>query len=177
MWQTSARWMVASVLMTSLGSGVFTAVARCTESEVRALHLLLNGRARMTVKDSIDGAIRRLAQPSCLGLFTEFRDSNGRPLTDTLEAWGKSPADALAALYFVEGDSSPQCRDETTAAFTVIHSRVIYVCGTRFAERFARETKGGEILLIHELLHALGLGENPPTSAQITNTVMARCGI
>ena len=37
--------------------------------------------------------------------------------------------------------------------------------------------KGGEILLIHELLHSLGLGENPPTSAQITNTVMARCGI
>jgi hypothetical protein len=130
----------------------------------------------MTVKDSIEGAIRRLAKPSCLRLFTEFRDSDGRPLTDALTAWGESPADVLAALYFVEGDGSSRCLDETTAAFTVVRSRVIYVCGTRFAERFARKTIGGEILLIHELLHALGLGENPPTSAQITDTVMARCG-
>jgi hypothetical protein len=176
MFQAGARWMLVSVMITNLGSGVFTPVVRCAESEVRGLHLFLNGRARMTVKDSIDGAIRRLDQPSCLRLFTEFKDSNGHPLTETLEAWGKNPSDALAGLYFVEGDGSPQCRDETTAAFTVTRSRVIYVCGTRFAERFARETKGGEILLIHELLHALGLGENPPTSAQITNTVMARCG-
>src|SRR6516225_6814400 len=110
MFQAGARWMLESVMITNLGSGVFTPVVRCAESEVRGLHLFLNGRARMTVKDSIDGAIRRLDQPSCLRLFTEFRDSNGRPLTDTLEAWGKSPADALAALYFVEGDSSPQCR-------------------------------------------------------------------
>lgn len=53
--------------------------------------------------------------------------------------------------------------------------RVIYVCGTRFAERFARKTEGGEILLIHELLHTLGLGENPPTTEEITRQVRARC--
>jgi len=52
---------------------------------------------------------------------------------------------------------------------------VIYVCGTRFTDRFARRI-AGEILLIHELLHALGLGENPPTSAHITDAVRIRCG-
>ena len=32
-----------------------------------------------------------------------------------------------------------------------------------------------ESLVIHELLHTLGLGENPPTSAEITRRVEARC--
>jgi len=172
------RILVTTLAAMTLGTNAFRcgAVARGTESEVPALHLFLNGRARMTVKDSIEGAIRRLAKPSCLRLFSDYADSDGRPLTDTLAGWDESPAGALAALYFVEGDGSPQCRDQSTAAFTVARSRVIYVCGARFAERFAQKTRGGEILLIHELLHSLGLGENPPTSAQITNTVMARCG-
>jgi hypothetical protein len=52
---------------------------------------------------------------------------------------------------------------------------VIHVCGQRIVQ-FAVTTKGAEILLIHELLHALGLGENPPTSARITDAVMHRCG-
>jgi len=52
---------------------------------------------------------------------------------------------------------------------------VIYVCGTRFINRFARKA-AGEILVIRELLHALGLGENPPTSAHITDAVLDRCG-
>jgi hypothetical protein len=29
----------------------------------------------------------------------------------------------------------------------------------------------GEILLIHELLHALGLGENPPARSHLTDAV------
>lgn len=173
MFQAGARWAAASVLVGCLGSG--PSVAHGGESVTGALHLFLNGKARMVVKDSLDGALRRLARPSCQKLFSEFTDSDGRVLTEILAARGESPADALAALYFVDGDGSPQCHDEATAAFTVLRSRVVYVCGTRFAEHFARKTTGGEILLIHELLHSLGVAENPPTSAQITNAVMARC--
>jgi hypothetical protein len=32
------------------------------------------------------------------------------------------------------------------------------------------------MIVIHELLHALGLGENPPLSVEITGQVMRRCG-
>ena len=35
---------------------------------------------------------------------------------------------------------------------------------------------GHRNLLIHELLHTLGLGENPPTRSRITDAVMNRCG-
>jgi len=169
------RAVVAWALMGGIGARL-PPVVRCVESELPALHLFLSGKARMIVKDSIEGAARRLAKPTCQGIFDQFTDVAGHPLADKLAEWGKTPADAMASLYFVEGDSSAQCRtDETTAAFTVPHSRVVHVCGTRFADRFARKTAGGEVLMIHELLHALGLGENPPTSAQVTAAVWSRC--
>jgi hypothetical protein len=31
-------------------------------------------------------------------------------------------------------------------------------------------------MVIHEMLHSLGLGENPPSSREITKQVTARCG-
>jgi hypothetical protein len=31
-------------------------------------------------------------------------------------------------------------------------------------------------LLIHEALHTLGLGENPPSSEEISNIVLTHCG-
>jgi hypothetical protein len=31
-------------------------------------------------------------------------------------------------------------------------------------------------MIIHEELHSLGLGENPPDSKEITQQVIARCG-
>jgi hypothetical protein len=32
-----------------------------------------------------------------------------------------------------------------------------------------------EVCLIHDMLHTLGLGENPPTSSEITQRVKRRC--
>ena len=147
-----------------------------TDHHGRRDHIFLTGKAKMTVRDALQGAVRRLAVPECQHLFEHFTDQAGRALTINLAATGKTPADFLADLYFVEGDETAQCRtDHIVAAFTAPGSRVIHVCGKRFV-RFAVKTKGGEILLIHELLHTLGLGENPPTSSRITNAVMNRCG-
>ena len=165
--------MVAGMFL-SLARPAFGQVPAATPNVSRGYHIFLAGKARMVVTDSLDGAARRLATPQCQQLFTDFTDLTGRPLSEALA--GKAATELLAGLYFVDGDGAPQCRaSEALAAFTVPNSRVIYVCGTRFAERFARKTVGGEVLLIHELLHALGLGENPPTSAQITDAVLRRC--
>jgi hypothetical protein len=44
------------------------------------------------------------------------------------------------------------------------------------ANRFAERSRAAaDAAIIHELLHSLGLGEDPPTSKQITDTVLARC--
>ena len=139
-------------------------------------HVLMTGAARMTVVESLLGAMRRLSWPECQHLFEDFTDRDGRALTINLEAIAKSPADVLMELDFVSGDDTPRCRtDGAVVAFTRPGSQVIHVCGQRFLQ-FAGNTKGGEIVLIHELLHALGLGENPPTSAKITSVILKRCG-
>ena len=52
----------------------------------------------------------------------------------------------------------------------------MHVCVDRFAERFALKTRDGELLILHELLHTLGLMENPPSSAAVSAVVRERCG-
>jgi hypothetical protein len=50
----------------------------------------------------------------------------------------------------------------------------VFVC--RFlAELQLRTPSVAETLVIHEVLHTLGLGENPATSLEITSRVSARC--
>jgi hypothetical protein len=45
-----------------------------------------------------------------------------------------------------------------------------------FNEAAARNASRAEIAVIHEALHTLGLGENPPDSREITRLVTERCG-
>jgi hypothetical protein len=140
------------------------------------LHLLLEGKARMAVAAAVEGARLRLEDTRCRALLTELRDADGRPLTATLESTGRTPGEYLAGLYFVAGDER-RCRaDEATTAFTAVGSRVVHVCVDRFAGRFALKTRDGELLILHELLHTLGLMENPPSSAAIGAVVRERCG-
>ena len=54
-------------------------------------------------------------------------------------------------------------------------SRVVLTCGQVFEPYVRQNPTGAEILLIHEFLHTLGLGENPPSTSQITDRVAARC--
>lgn len=140
-------------------------------------HIFFGGLPGMVVRDALDGAIRRLARPECQRLFGEFTDRDGVSLASKLDALGETAAGHLSATYFADGDRLPACaNDASNVAFTAPGSHVVYICSTRFGERFARKTIGAEILIIHELLHTLGLGENPPTSAQITDRVRAQCG-
>jgi hypothetical protein len=169
--------LIAIAVTAILGVGRSTAAQDPTIAGVRGRHhIFLVGKAQMTVDAALQGAMRRLSAPQCQQLFEDFTDQAGLALTTHLAATAESPADFMAGLYFVSGDDTTQCRaGPVVAAFTTPGSRVIHVCGQRFVQ-FAVKMKGGEILLIHELLHALGLGENPPTSSRITNAVMKRCG-
>jgi hypothetical protein len=60
-------------------------------------------------------------------------------------------------------------------AVTAPGSRVVYVCGRRFAEAQSRSATRAELVVLHEALHTLGLGENPPDSLEITRRVGQRC--
>ena len=131
---------------------------------------------RLAVRRAVEGAAARLARPGCQDLFSDFSDEGGQRLSTALAASGKSPTEALGALRFFDDGAAPQCRAGTTLAFTQIGSRLIRVCGPQFREQFLQNRSTTEIILIHEFLHALGLGENPPTSDAITKQVAVRCG-
>jgi hypothetical protein len=47
---------------------------------------------------------------------------------------------------------------------------------SRLAQLHLRNPVLAESIVIHEMLHTLGLGENPPSSQEITQQVKRRCG-
>jgi hypothetical protein len=129
-------------------------------------------RARFSLAQAIQGAARRLRRPECRRVFSDFKDASGNLLETNLIRVAAHPADyMLKFVWFADGSHESQCKGRI-AAFTEPGSRVVFVCGRHF-EKKSRES---ELQIIHEILHSLGLGENPPSSDQITRQVAARCG-
>ena len=131
------------------------------------------GEAQLAVRRAVEGAGARLARPDCREVLSDFTDEAGQSLETKLLASRRSPTQALARLRFFDDRTAPYCRAGTAMAFTQPGSQVIRVCGQEFRKR---NREAAEIILIHELLHMLGLGENPPTSDEITERVTTRCG-
>lgn len=138
---------------------------------------LADGTARAAVERAILGAEIRLGRSRCREIFTDFTDESGHALIVNLEATGRPASDYLVErIWFVDGSGTIQCaRDAETIAFTAPGYKVVHVCAAHLA-RLAQQTTTVEVLVIHELLHTLGLGENPPSSLEITRRVTARCG-
>ena len=121
------------------------------------------------------GAHRRLEQPACRGLFAEFSDASGRTLQGNLDALGETGGTYLARILFADGSGRRSCKGNEAFAFTPPGSRVVYICGRVFRDLAERNPVRAQAIVIHEALHTLGLGENPPSSSEITARVLARC--
>ena len=117
---------------------------------------------------SLDAAAELLKTPRCQSLLSEFTDQRGRLLTERLAELNLSLAEYLRAVIFEDGDAHPRCRNGEALAFTSIGSRVVHVCGPAFVRAWRREPSEARATIIHELLHSLGLGENPPAPRYIT---------
>lgn len=175
-----ARWWG----FTGVVLGVFFAAATGARSANaadigQAPHLIVSDRlARFVVARAIEGAQRRLGRPSCLQVLDDFTDKSGQRLSNALAATGRQASEyVVERIWFVDdGGTAAQCRrDGNRTAFTEAGSKVVHVCPERFAGLADRST-AAELLVIHELLHTLGLGENPPSGADITRDVTRRCG-
>jgi hypothetical protein len=130
---------------------------------------------RRVLEEALEGAAARLTRRDCRSLFDSYRDANGRPLSDRLAALGTTPAGYLRLVVFRDGGAGETCQGEQHA-YTTVGSRVVFVCVSRFTRGWQRNPAYAEASLIHELLHALGLGENPPSSSEITDRVLGACG-
>ncbi len=150
--------------------------AQAVEPNPRAI--LVTGPAALDITNALRGALRKLENPSCQQLLDDFTDVEGRPLREHLGS--ATPAEYLAHLLIHDGEipkGSHRCASPGAAAFTS-GGAAVFVCGTSFASR-GRTFR--ENALIHEMLHTLGLRENPPggdspTSADISRRVAERCG-
>ncbi len=130
---------------------------------------------RGAVEWALTGAALWLAAERCRGVLSEFRDTHGRPLTERLEAHGVDVQTYLTFLLFRDGAGSAACDDELTFAVTTPRGRVVFVCGRRFERVWRASAARAQAVVIHEMLHTLGLGENPPTSQAVTERVLALC--
>jgi hypothetical protein len=133
----------------------------------RAVHEQLLERARA-------GALRKLEQPGCRLLLEEFKDREGRPLTASLAEWDRSVVDYLRTTPFRDGSFHPLCRNGQAALVSVPGLRPVFVCPS-FRREAERDPWAAENWVIHEMLHTLGLGENPPSSREITQRVGQLC--
>jgi hypothetical protein len=123
---------------------------------------------------AVVGARQRLEHPACRGLLSEYSDASRRTLQENLEAIGETGGNYLARILFADGSGRSRCTGYEAYAFTT-GSRVVYVWGRAFKALASRDPVKAQAIVIHEALHTLGLGENPPSSAEITARVLERC--
>lgn len=140
--------------------------------------LALTGWDARAVDTARTGAVRRLEREECRKLFTDFSDAEGRSLQGNLDQWTASPAEYVGLIPFVDGSREKLCRRTNVALVAQPGVRRVFVCKA-FADVQLREPAVAEAMVIHEILHTLGLGEAPmpdqPTSLEITERVEARC--
>jgi hypothetical protein len=161
------------------GRVVLTSAILLAASGVHAAApLTLTGWDARAVDSARTGALKRLESDECRKVFTDFADAQGRTLQQALEEWSPSPAEYIGLVPFVDGSAQALCRKTKVALVASPGVRRVFVCKT-FSEVQLRQPGVAESLVIHEILHTLGLGEAPqkgqPTSIEITQRVEARC--
>jgi hypothetical protein len=165
----ATAWMAISAALAS---------AVPARSELRSIGpLRLNPMDAAAVERALGGAARRLQSPECRRIFSDFRDAAGAPLQDRLDAFGVSAPDYLSLIVFADGSGRRSCQGTDIMAVTTPGSRVVYVCGRHFAQAQRRSPARAEVVVLHEALHTLGLGENPPDNLEISRRVAERCAL
>jgi hypothetical protein len=120
------------------------------------------------------GAIERLRSPECQLIFGDFKDGEGRWLSANLVPFALPPYEYLARLPFLDGAGHSSCSGGHSQLLTAQGVGRVFVCKA-FLQTVERDRAMAEVYLIHEVLHTLGLGENPPSSHEITQQVKRRC--
>ena len=122
-------------------------------------------------------AARRFGSPACALVLEDFPDERtGRRLAESLTAYGQTANEYLGSLAYRLGPAAGPCDNPQIDAYTSPGSRTIFICREQFLRRQRSSEGFAANILIHETLHSLGLGENPPTPSEITARVDARCG-
>jgi len=141
----------------------------------RAFMLRLSAFDQGTVRRALDLARAKLVSPGCAQIYADFGLPGGGTAQDALAGLGIVPEEFLETLVFTDGSGEPVCRMGRAMLTTRPGTSMIFVC-PGFARFQIRNPGLSASLVIHESLHSLGLGEDPPSSSEITRRVERRCG-
>ena len=130
--------------------------------------------ARRTCRQALDQARELLAKPRCRSVLTQFADGEGLALADRLDALGVDVQTYLTMIVFLDGTRYRSCVTGVVA-FTRPGSRVVHLCLDELKRTWRQKPAHVVAAFIHELLHTLGLGENPPAPREITARVQQSC--
>jgi len=134
-----------------------------------------NPTTRFALERAVRGAMGRLERPECRRVLSDFRDASGRTIQENLDLLGETPRGHLARITFIEALDRRRCKSPGVLAVTTIGGREVFICSPQFWQVYRSDPSHVEALLIHEMMHTLGLGENPPTSMEINAQVLKRC--
>jgi hypothetical protein len=132
-------------------------------------------RVRGAVERSVALALQKLESDHCQAVFGDFRDSGGRTLRENLDVLGMSAVDHLRRLRWVDGAGHPLCRNPSILFVARVGQDEVRVCPRQFSAFATRQPVKAAGIIVHEQLHTLGLGENPPSSKAISRQVFFRC--
>lgn len=167
-----SRTLVSSLVALTL---VLGAPGLQASASVRPFQVRMGGPAGTAVRRAVYAVRARLADERCRRILTDF-DVGGRSLDETLASRGLSAGEHLDSLVFRDGSGKTRCQRQGVLAFTHVGGDTIFVCTASFGRASDHDPRFAEVVVIHELLHTLGLAENPPTSGEITARVEQRCG-
>ncbi len=130
---------------------------------------------KTVVRHGLDEASRLLEQPRCRAILTEFHDRAGSSARRQTHSARRGYLE-LSPFGHRSGWKPESAVRRHAQAFTAPGSRVVFVCGRSVLQTWRESSARLVVALIHEVLHTLGLGENPPSSEEITERVRLRCG-
>ena len=165
-------------LVTLVCSGAASREARAADGTLESAPFRVripNNEVAQAVARALAGADRLLAEAACQEVLTDFHDASARTLKEVLDTNDVSARGYLRWIVFSDGRGFRACSSKASLAVTEPGSRVVFICPTAFVEAAWDNPRDAEATLIHEMLHSLGLGENPPSSRDITRRVRARC--
>jgi hypothetical protein len=125
-------------------------------------------------RQALDEARELLAKPRCMSVLDEYADREGRTLSDRLEILGVDVETYITMVEFIDDTRDRSCV-EGVLGFARPGRPVVHLCIDEFKRMWQRDPRYVVAALIHELLHTLGLGENPPSTQDITRRVVQLC--
>ncbi len=167
------RWIAAAIASVVLIQCPPSLRAQSVSNRFRVY--IDDAQVRLAVQRALADASVVLAGEKCQAVLAEFSDSDRQPLTTRLTALNVSVQAYLRLLIVQDGQQHPRCEQPGILAFTTPGSRAIYVCGEAFVRLSLRTPEEARTTVIHEVLHSLGLGENPPAPSVISHRVKQLC--